>query len=224
MATGTGSGAGGCNGAGDETGDLSICCPHCSQNTTPSGSGLPQDSQNFCAPEVIDVPDDYRRPYAVKDLFFSLAEFNANMRETHRCRNAPHFMKAQLTLILLILSFIPLRAGQQVEFRCENPKCKFRETCSNGGGFAFEQLSGYCMGFKKFVSITWKRNQSPPAGVTSVWVPKDPRMKGAKNLFPCPVCKNPVYAFMINSDPKKKLQCPGCYNDSLTTRVLVNYD
>lgn len=133
-------------------------------------------------------------------------------------------MKASMAIILLLLGVFQAFAGEVIDFECVNPKCRFHAECQSGGGFNFEQLSGYCFGCKKFVSIAWDRKKSPPAGLKTVWVPQDFRSKGAKNLFPCPSCGNYVYSFSIDPNSKAKLYCPKCGQGTLHAKVPMNYD
>ena len=134
-------------------------------------------------------------------------------------------MKANIAVFLFLLSVLSAFAGARIIFTCENPKCHFNATCDSGGGFNFEQLSGYCFVCKKFVSVAWDRKKSPPPGLDVVWNPQQMGLlKKDKNLFPCPSCKNPVYSFSIDTNTKERFYCPKCFHHTLRAETQLNYD
>jgi len=134
-------------------------------------------------------------------------------------------MKAKLTILLFLLSVLPVCAGELIDFTCENPKCRFHASCASGGGFMFEKLSGYCFVCKKFVSIEWERKKSPPPGLKAIWEPRQLRLsKKDMNLFPCPHCKNPVYSFAIETNSRERFYCPRCFHHTLRAEAQIAYD
>jgi hypothetical protein len=92
-------------------------------------------------------------------------------------------------LLFLALSTIPLaHAGAGYEFTCTGPDGEYKGHINLGGGRAFEQITGYCIATAKFVSLSWKRQESPPQPV-QVW---DPRSGETLSLYPVKECPAPV--------------------------------
>ncbi len=63
-----------------------------------------------------------------------------------------------LGLAAVAILFGPaIRAGMMGEFTCSNKECNFKAQLSFGGGFMFEQVTGYCCKCEKFVYLNWPR-------------------------------------------------------------------
>jgi hypothetical protein len=129
-------------------------------------------------------------------------------------------MKNILVIFLCTLASSRVFAGAELKFTCENPECKYQETCETGGGFLFERLTGYCTKCNKFVSISWNRTNPPPQNLKTIWVPQDLSLPGHANLFPCPFCTNYVYEFRANGGTNELFYCPKCQHHTLKKKVL----
>jgi hypothetical protein len=140
--------------------------------------------------------------------------------------------KAFLSSVIVLAATV-CAAGTLWHYKCSNPKCDFEGDFGIGGGFVFQQVTGFCTTCKKFISITWARkgtermkiHQSTnllltaPSKIGTVWNAATGR---SADLYACPDCKN---AFMTidndslirGSDSSRRgdLNCPRCTNATL---------
>jgi len=117
-------------------------------------------------------------------------------------------------------------SGHTYLLRCNNPKCGYKPEVRVGGGFQFEQASGFCTKCEKFVFITWKRDAEPPKPIGTVWEPTTGKKCG---LYPCPTCKSPFldisdFPLFLTTIGTAPPLCPKCTNGVLTFVDSGNYD
>jgi len=143
-------------------------------------------------------------------------------------------MTKRMTFIALatcILSAAAVHAGTELFMKCQAKSgtigairevlrpCGYGKRVAFGGGVMFEQITGYCRRCKKFVYLTWTReNLSPKAiehlGIDNVTpAPKplgevwDARTGKVLTIHACPDCKGP---FLEITGPNELKHCPAC--------------
>jgi len=134
-------------------------------------------------------------------------------------------------------------AGTAWHYKCESPKCGFDGDLEVGGGFDYNQASGYCTTCKKFVSVSWKRERvteelkkvqdkstnlpaTAPAKLGTTW---NPATGYTAALYPCPHCRKPFMeidniSLVRGSVESGKVLCPKCTNLTLSFKHRGNYD
>jgi hypothetical protein len=144
----------------------------------------------------------------------------------------------QIVITLAAIATISV-AGEMWHVTCVNPKCKLDARFTIGGGFIFEQVTGYCTTCQKFVSLSWARHSltgadktfsdktslpnTPPRKIGTVWNAATGR---TATLYPCPYCTNLFMtidylpedlSLIIDNGSMKssKIICPKCTNLTL---------
>ncbi len=110
---------------------------------------------------------------------------------------------ASFGMIVLIVTVA--FAGMAMTMRCKN--CGFSSRVNFGGGFRFEQVTGYCVHCEKFVYLSWKRGEEKPGPLSEVW---DSSTGKTIPLYKCPQCSKP---FMLLQSELK--HCPKCGKPTL---------
>jgi hypothetical protein len=121
-------------------------------------------------------------------------------------------------LIVVILMLGTAWAGTQYEVRCSNKGCGFTTSIGIGGGFKFEEASGYCRKCEKVVSVTWKRDSNQKPAHRAFW---DALTGEVRELFSCPECKGPFVAIQSVEEFK---HCPKCGKPTLKPKRGILYD
>jgi len=130
------------------------------------------------------------------------------------------FKRKRLLLIglaALLLPFAAVLAGSQYELVCKNKDCNYKGSIGIGGGFEFEQASGYCLHCKDFVSISWGREKKQPQPL-KVWNPATGKVM---LLYKCPKCQNP---FLPVEEIENLKYCPKCNKATLRHNLTILYD
>lgn len=142
-----------------------------------------------------------------------------------------------LLMLLLCLSLSSQAwAGSSYELKCQNPSCNYQDSLNMGGGFIFEEISGYCEHCQKFVSVQWRRSQAgesrdlplPPSDLatsapTSLGTAQSPITGETAATYPCPICGGPFTE--IKSIPEDgMLKCPQCGQKTLHAEHTMFYD
>lgn len=135
-------------------------------------------------------------------------------------------------------------AGTAWRYKCDAPNCGLEGRFGMGGGFIFEEVSGFCTTCKKFVSISWKRQgltgerkkiqdkatdllETAPPKIGNVW---NPAVDRAADLYPCPHCKKPFMEIdemdlLLSDHALDKRFCPSCTNLTLKLEHTgIHYD
>ena len=134
-------------------------------------------------------------------------------------------------------------AGTSWRYKCDAPKCGFEGALNLGGGFRFEQVTGFCTTCKKYVSISWKRQglkgdwkkfqdeetsllETAPLKICTVWNQASDR---TADLYPCPHCKKPFMEIddidlTLGDGVIDKRFCPICTNLTLRIQNQGHYD
>lgn len=136
-----------------------------------------------------------------------------------------------LTLVaaaLLLLS-TSLFGGSGYNARCTDAKCGYEGRVNFGGGFFFNQLTGYCTKCEQFVYLRWPNGHAPvkdgeeppkvtpPAPLGTVW---NPTTGKTGTVYPCPKCTSP---FLAMTEPELKC-CPKCRKPTLELQIMLAYD
>jgi hypothetical protein len=108
-------------------------------------------------------------------------------------------------------------AGTLYKVTCSDEKCGFAGDFGDGGGFTFEQATGYCVKCDKFATVSWKR-KSPAPVTAEIWDAAEGRRV---RLFTCKDCKGP---FAEIRGAKELKHCPRCSKPSPTTKPSYIYD
>jgi len=97
----------------------------------------------------------------------------------------------------------------------ENP-CEYESQVTFGGGMFFNQITGYCCSCKKFVYLSWTKENLPaemkdrikhkprPKPLGEIWNSKTGEVM---TVYACPKCKGPFLEIKKLSDLK---HCPVC--------------
>lgn len=109
-------------------------------------------------------------------------------------------------------------AGTRYEVSCSESKCGFSTAIGLGGGFKFEQASGWCTKCGKMASTTWKRGTQRKPAFVRFWDALTGRERG---VFNCDECKSPVGMIEQIEDFK---HCPKCGKASLKHKGTMMYD
>lgn len=116
---------------------------------------------------------------------------------------------------------LAVHAGDGFGMKCKAKACGYEAQVTFGGGMVYEQLTGYCRGCRKFVSLRWTRAGSPalspaakivppPKPLGEVWDAKTGRVLA---VYACPHCKAPFAEIKSKDDLKR---CPACDNPEFT--------
>jgi Zn finger protein HypA/HybF involved in hydrogenase expression len=110
--------------------------------------------------------------------------------------------KSTVLIVVVLMLFVAtiVYTGTLVTMKCK--KCDFSSEVSIGRGFKFEQLTGYCVECKEFVTIQWQRDGKAPKPLASIW---DYRTGKTIQLFKCPKCSKAVAPI-----EEKMEYCPKC--------------
>lgn len=96
--------------------------------------------------------------------------------------------EAVIYLSVLPFVFSPAWAGSLFSFSCEGPAGHIEERVVLGGGFKFEQITGFCLSAKRFVYLIWKRHDPAPVPLR-VW---DPKTGDVFELYRAEDCPEPI--------------------------------
>lgn len=109
-------------------------------------------------------------------------------------------------------------AGTQYELTCSSEGCGYKDSIGLGGGFKFEQASGWCAKCGKMVSRTWERGSRKRAPRIEFW---DPLSGVLRVLFKCPKCDG----FVVEVPAIDALKhCPKCGKPTLKATRRMMYD
>jgi hypothetical protein len=122
-----------------------------------------------------------------------------------------------LGLVVSLCSATAALAGSMVELTCKNETCDYKGNLDFGGGFTFEQITGYCVHDKEFVYLTWKRGDKAPEPL-KIW---NPQTGLFTELYKCPKCTEP---FLPIKELKELKYCPKCNQPTLEYHILGAYD
>ena len=141
------------------------------------------------------------------------------------------FLIAGTALALLFCTTL-LFGGSGYNARCTDEKCGYEGRINFGGGFTFNQVTGYCAQCKQFVYVSWPNGSQtqtinigeeppakpiPPKPLGTIW---DPATGKTGTLYACPKCKGPFLA--VNEGEMKC--CPKCNKPTLKMDLLLEYD
>jgi hypothetical protein len=150
-----------------------------------------------------------------------------------------------IILISVVVFAAPLCvAGTVWHYKCETPNCGFEGDLEIGGGFIYEEATGYCTTCRKLVSIRWKRKdvtgnrkkrqdeatdllENAPEKVGTVWNSVTGRMA---DLYPCPYCKKPFMKigeaslWQAERSGLGNIFCPSCAKPALKFQHGIVYD
>ncbi|MCX6354856.1 MAG: hypothetical protein NTZ78_08135 [Candidatus Aureabacteria bacterium] len=136
-----------------------------------------------------------------------------------------HLMRVLVATLLCASSTAVAMAGTSYKISCQNEKCGFKGAVDFGGGFKFEQITGYCTQCRKFVYLQWPREEkgkdSPktkPKPIGLIW---DATAGHTRELYVCPHCKK---AFFPILSEKELRFCPNCGQESLKLQMRLLYD
>jgi hypothetical protein len=133
-------------------------------------------------------------------------------------------MRANRTTLALLFGLLYFgtvqlsRSGSGYEVTCKDSQCGFVTQAGFGGGFEFEQTSGYCMACDKWATITWPRRSKAPEPIAVFW---DPLTGMLRMVHKCPTCTQP---FVVVNDAEDLKFCPKCKKPSLKSKQTVFYD
>lgn len=127
--------------------------------------------------------------------------------------------RTMVIVIGLLVGIVTVaRAGELVSIKCRN--CGYQTGASFGGGFLFEQETGYCVNCGKFVWVTWKRGEAGPEPLARVW---DSTTGRVIPLYNCTECSKPFMPIMPIQWLKLKY-CPKCGKMDLEKKTLLIVD
>ncbi|MCE5277560.1 MAG: hypothetical protein ABFD92_14415 [Planctomycetaceae bacterium] len=130
-----------------------------------------------------------------------------------------------LALITCLLITAAVYAGRGLSMKCQSQEgnagaaqkgCGHEAQVLFGGGMFFNQVGGYCRACKKFVYLSWTRDNIPadmkarikviprPAPLGEVW---DAQTGKIMTIHACPTCKGP---FLEIRNPDELKHCPAC--------------
>jgi hypothetical protein len=87
-----------------------------------------------------------------------------------------------------------------------------------GGGFMFEQMTAFDPASKKFVYLTWKRNEAKPEPAAVIW---DHRTGKKIELYKFPDAEHPLP--VIASIEEMKF-CPMTGVQTFSSKLIMEYD
>jgi len=119
--------------------------------------------------------------------------------------------------LAFMLPLAAVLAGSQYDLVCKNKDCNYKGSIGIGGGFQFEQVTGYCLNCKDFVSLSWNREQKKPQPL-KVW---NPATGQVMLLHKCPKCQNP---FLPIEKIENLKYCPKCNTATLEHDLTILYD
>ena len=138
--------------------------------------------------------------------------------------------RQKLTVLSIILISAQVFAGESCRVTCPDDKCGFKCVIYHGGGFVFEEVSGYCEKCNKCVSITWPRERkhgtvpenlkgkTKPTPIASVF---DPLSGKTRTLYKCPQCESPFVEITALDDFK---YCPKCKENTVKKGAIAHID
>ena len=133
-----------------------------------------------------------------------------------------------ITLVACILTGAAVHAGLGLSMKCQaKPEkdpatgktakpCGYESRVTFGGGMFFRQMTGYCRACKKFVYLSWTRENIPanmkarikpkprPVPLGEVW---DAQTGKTLTIHACPTCKGPFLEIKKSDELK---HCPAC--------------
>ena len=133
-----------------------------------------------------------------------------------------------ITLVACLLTGAAVHAGLGLSMKCQaKPEkdpatgktakpCGYESRVTFGGGMFFSQMTGYCRACKKFVYLSWTRENIPanmrarikpkprPVQLGEVW---DAQTGKTLTIHACPTCKGP---FLEIKKPDELKYCPAC--------------
>lgn len=134
-----------------------------------------------------------------------------------------------LVAALLLTCGSALFGGTGYNLHCTDAECGYEGRVNFGGGFFFNQFTGYCTQCQSFVYLRWPNGNGPvkegqerpkvepPKPLGTVW---DARTGQDGTLYACPKCKGP---FMAINEPDLKC-CPKCHKPTAKLDALLAYD
>jgi DNA-directed RNA polymerase subunit RPC12/RpoP len=125
--------------------------------------------------------------------------------------------RALLIALAAMLPLVAVLAGSQYDLVCKNKDCNYKGSIGLGGGFQFEQVTGFCLHCKDFVSLSWNREKKRPQPL-KVW---NPTKGQVMLLYKCPECQNPFLPVEKIEDLK---YCPKCNKATLEHNLTILYD
>ena len=133
-----------------------------------------------------------------------------------------------LVLLFAILLAAVVYAASGYSFLCLNKDCGYKTNVSFGGGFVFDQITGYCVQCSQFVYLRWHRKGAPevadnlpadpPTPVARIW---NPSTGETISLYACPKCAKP---FLPIEDETRLTHCPRCGKDKIEKDGRLAYD
>ena len=123
-----------------------------------------------------------------------------------------------LLLLLIFLFAGPVFAGTTYEVTSKLDGKKITYKVRFGGGKLFEQYTAYDPASKKFVYFSWKRSETAPKPVCSIW---DHQTGRQIDLYSFPNVKHPLP--VIPSMQAMKA-CPKTGDRSFAPKRLIIYD
>ena len=132
------------------------------------------------------------------------------------------------TLATLLLGTTTVLAGTGLQMKCQakaekDPKtgkqlkaCGYEAQVTFGGGMFFNQITGYCRTCKKFVYLSWTRENIPADMKDRIKVKPRPEPLGevwnsltgkVLTIYACPTCKGP---FLEIKKAQELKYCPVC--------------
>ncbi|MCE5327076.1 MAG: hypothetical protein LLG01_11760 [Planctomycetaceae bacterium] len=130
-----------------------------------------------------------------------------------------------IVLTICLVATAAVYAGRGLSMKCQGQPdiggegekgCGYESQVIFEGGMFFEQITGYCRACKKFVYLTWTRDNIPaemkarikvtprPVPLGEVW---DSQIGKIMTIHACPTCKGP---FLEVKNPNDLKYCPAC--------------
>ena len=127
-----------------------------------------------------------------------------------------------IAMVACLLAAVTVYAGMGMSMKCQAKPEKDAKPCGYesrvvfGGGMLFHQICGYCRACKKFVYLSWTREnlhdglkarakvKPRPKPLGEVW---NARTGEILTIHACPTCKGPFQEIKKSDDLKF---CPAC--------------
>lgn len=122
-----------------------------------------------------------------------------------------------LSLVICICSASTVLASSVYELTCKNDACHYTAQASFGGGFLFDQITGYCVRDEQFVHVTWIRGEKAPEPIKVLVAETGELIE----MYRCPKCRDP---FLPIKDARDLKYCPKCHRPTLEYRLIGYLD
>ena len=140
-------------------------------------------------------------------------------------------------MCVALAAFLALGAttygGDGYPMKCQSKPCGYETYVTFGGGMLASQITTYCRSCKKFVYLTWTRENLPaqlkgtvksrprPKPLGEVW---DSRTGAVLTVHACRTCKGPVLEIKSLADLKCCPKCskPGFAVDKSKPRMAID--